>query len=255
MKNKIILTFDLDFWYSGKFLKKYLSKNKTLLEDFIEKPTKPILDLLNQYNQKATFFILGQVAEKYPELIKKISAFDHEIASHGYSHKPLCDLSEAELEKEIELSKNILKNIINKEIKGFRAPNFSINNKTKYAFKILEKYNFQYDSSVHPLSFYKINNPSSIVELPPSLGGIYFRILPLKLYFILIKILNKTKIPILYFHPYELFESPPKINFAPWYKRKIKYWGIKNAWKKFGKIIKNFNCISIKQYLDEGFTN
>lgn len=249
MKPRAILTFDLEFWYNSKFLKKYLPENKNQLDDCVEKPTELLLDLLNKYNQRATFFVLGEVAKKYPNLIKRISDLGHEIASHGYSHKTLYELDKKSFEKEIKLSKEIIKNITGKEPKGFRAPNFSLNKKTKWALEILKKYNFQYDSSAHPLKSFKI--PSQIPETPPSLGGIYFRILPLGLYLLLIKILSKIKILVLYFHPYELFESAPKIESAPWWKKKIKYWGAKTAWKKFEKLMKKFNFISVEQYLNE----
>jgi peptidoglycan/xylan/chitin deacetylase (PgdA/CDA1 family) len=243
-KSKAILTFDLEFWYNSKFLKKYLPENKNQLDDCVEKPTELLLDLLKKYNQRATFFVLGRVAEKYPNLIKKISDLKHEIASHGYSHKSLWELTEEGFEKEIELSKKIIKNIINKEPKGFRAPNFSLNKKTKWALEVI-KNNFKYDSSVHPLNLFRIK--SQILEIYPSLGSIYFRILPLWLYCFLIKYFSKNRIPVLYFHLQDFFEFIPKIK-APWLKRKIKYWGLKNSWKKFEKLIEKFNFISIEQY-------
>jgi peptidoglycan/xylan/chitin deacetylase (PgdA/CDA1 family) len=248
-KSKAILTFDLEFWYNSKFLKKYLPEDKKQLEDYTKKTIMLLLDLLKKYNQRVTFFVLGQLAEKYSNLIKKISDLKHEIASHGYSHKTLWELDEKSFEGEIKLSKEIIKNIISKEPKGFRAPNFSLNKKTKWALEVLKKHNFSYDSSIHPLKPYYAQK--TIKEIYPSLGGIYFRILPLGLYLLLVKILSKTKIPVLYFHPYELFESSPRLKSAPWHKRKIKYWGTKNAWKKFEKLMKKFEFISIEQYLNE----
>jgi len=245
MKKKIILTFDLDFWYSGEFLKQYLPQDKKLLKDFVREPTEPVLDLLGQYNQKATFFVLGEIAQKYPQLIKRISQAGHEIASHGYSHKVLSELREEEFEKEILKTNQIIEKITGQNPIGFRAPNFSLNNKTKWAFKILEKYNFQYDSSTHPLSFKKVSSDCSIRELSPSLGGICFRILPLWLYLTLTRLIAKTNPPIIFLHPYELFESTPRIETAPWTMKKIKYFGIKNALNKFEKMLKKFNFISI----------
>lgn len=253
-KKKIILTFDLDFWHSGKFLKKYLPQDKNSLKDFVKEPTEPILDLLDKYNQKATFFVLGEIARKYPRLIKKISQSGHEIASHGYSHKTLPELGEKEFEKEIIKTNQVIEEIIGQKPIGFRAPNFSLNYKTKWAFKILEKYNFRYDSSIHPLSFktFKKNFPRySVKELPPSLGGIYFRILPLKAYLALTKLISKTTPSIIYLHPYELFDLTPRIESVPWLKKKIKYFGIKNALTKFEKMLKKINLISIKNHLDE----
>jgi len=251
MKKKLILTFDLDFWYSGEFFKKYLPQDKNTLEDFVEEPILPLLDLLEKYNQKATFFVLGQIAEKYPQLIKRISEAGHEIASHGYSHTILEELGPDKFEKEIIKTNQIIEKIINKKPIGFRAPNFSLNQKTNWAFETLKKHNFLYDSSFHPLKIKKINNPSSIKELPSSLGGYYFRALPLFLYLRLIK----GTPSMIYLHPYELFASSPRLESAPWLRKKIKYLGIKKSFKKFEKLLKKFNFISIEQYLNENSIN
>lgn len=251
MKEKIILTFDLDFWYNGEFFKEYLPQDKKSLGDFVEEPTLLLLNLLEKYNQKATFFVLGQIAEKYPQLIKKISEAGHEIASHGYSHTILEELGSNKFEEEILKTNQLIEKAIGKKPIGFRAPNFSLNQKTNWAFKILAKHNFQYDSSFHPLINKEITNPSSVKELSSSLGGIYFRALPLFLYLRLIK---GTPL-IIYLHPYELLASSPRLKSAPWWKRKIKYIGTKNALNKFKKLLKEFNFISIKQYLDENSIN
>lgn len=253
MKNKAILTFDFEFWYNRKFLRKYLSGKENELNDHIEKSTMLLLNILKRYNQRATFFVLGQLAEKYPEIIKKISQSDHEVGSHGYSHQTLRELGPKKFEEEIKLSKKIIKKIIKKNPKGFRAPNFSLNKKTKWALKILKKNNFQYDSSLHPLKNFKFS--SSITEIPPSLGGFYFRLLPLKLYLILLKSTSKTKIPVVYLHLHDLFDFLPKINSAPLFRKKIAYYGTKYALKKFEKLLKKFNFISIEQYLHENSSN
>jgi len=247
MKEKIILTFDLEFWYNSGFLKKYLPKNRNFHDDYIVKSIEPILNLLKKCGHRATFFVLGQAAEEYPELIKKISDSGHEICSHGYSHIPLFELDEEKFEREIILTNNIIKKIIGKKALGFRAPNFSLNKKTSWAKNVVDK-NFDYSSSIHPFSFSKKYGGQK--EFIPSLGGFYFRIFPLWLFIFFIKNFSRSNIPILYFHPYELFESSPKINSAPWYKRKIKYWGTKTAWKKFENLMEQFEFISIRQYFD-----
>jgi hypothetical protein len=246
--HQAILTFDLEFCHNSKFLSKYITNNQISDDNQIEKSVAIILEFLTKRDQRATFFVLGQLAEKYPHVIKKIFSANHEIASHGYSHKSLSDLNEKELKEEISLSKQIIINIINKEPKGFRAPNFSLNKKAIWAAEIIKK-NFQYDSSIHPL---KINFlKRKINEIPTSLGGIYFRILPLWLYCFFLKIFSKNKIPVIYFHLSDLFNFLPKIESAPWWKKLIKYWGTKNAWKKFEKLMEKYNFISIEQYLYE----
>ncbi len=263
MKKKIFLTFDLDYWHNSEFLKKYLPKNKNQLEDFVKESTESILNLLNQYNQRATFFVLGEIAEKYPKLIKRIHQSGHEIASHGYSHTILSELGKESFEKEIKKTNKVIKETIGQDPIGFRAPNFSLDNKTRWAFKVLEKHGLQYDSSIYPFSFTsfclpsfrKVLNVSSVTELMPSLGGFYFRVLPLWLYLALVKLISRTSPPIIFIHPHELFKSAPKIEPAPWFLKKVKYWGTKSALDKFEKLLKKFKCISIKEYLNENSTN
>lgn len=245
MEKKAVLTFDLEYWYNSNFLGGPLIDNA----DFspIKKSLDIILELLESRGQKATFFVLGQLAQEHPGEVARIYQAGHEIACHGYSHRKLNDLDSKSFAKELAEAKTILKNIIKKEITGFRAPNFSLNKKTSWAINVLKRLGFKYDSSVHPLKrnlFFK-----EFLEVPPSLGGIYFRILPLPIFLFASRILLKTNIPVFYFHPHEFFEFVPKIEHGPWYKRKIKYWGIKTAWKKFEKLNKKFNFVSIEQHL------
>jgi len=246
MKSKIILTFDLEFWYNSKFLRKYYDKNNNK-KDHPEIIIDKILSFLSDNKCQATFFILGELAEKYPESIKKIYQQGHEIASHSYSHKYLDELNEFEIDEEIRLSKKILENIIKQKITGYRAPSFSLNRKSWLVLEILKKNGFQYDSSIHPFKLLTFQN--ILPEIYTTLGGFYFRFLPLWLFILLIKLLSRTKLPVIYFHPHELFESSPQIKSASWLKRKIKYFGTKKALIKFEKLLKRFNFISIKQYL------
>jgi len=123
MKNKIIFTVDLEFWYNSEFLKNGLKKNCLAQNDFITESVGPLLKLLKKYKIKATFFVLGEVAEKYPDLIYKISKEDHEIASHGYSHKTLKKLGRKQFEEQIVKSKKLIEKIIHHRLLEFRAPN------------------------------------------------------------------------------------------------------------------------------------
>lgn len=279
---KIILTIDLEFWYNSKFLKNYLPKEDELANwDLVMESTVPILNLLKEKKAKATFFTLGKLAEKHPDLIKRISGDGHEIASHGYSHKPLWEITPEEFEKEIILSKKILYEIIKKEPTGFRAPNFSLTPfTTKWALPILEKYNFKYDASLFPSKtpiggiyrtpndtfktspdeFAKIDKKSNLYEFPsliwgdnlrfptPS-GSIYFRILPLWIYLKFLKSAAKNKkAPVIHFHNHELYNWTPPIKL-PFIKRRIKYWGVKNSFEKFSRLLDKFDFISIEEYL------
>lgn len=251
---KAILTFDLEFWYNSEFIGKYLKPQKLESQNLlVEESLLPILNLLNRHNTRATFFVLGKLAEKYPQLIKKISNDGHEVACHSYAHKPLWRMNSEEFKNDIEKNSEIIQKITGGRPVGFRAPNLSLCNKTSWSMEILKKYNFEYDSSISPFSNYK--NNSSIKEIPPSLGGIYFRILPLWIYIFLIGHMSKNKIPVIYLHPHELHNFIPNVESVPGIKKMIKYWGVKNSFKKFAKLLEKFEFISISQYLHENPSN
>jgi polysaccharide deacetylase family protein (PEP-CTERM system associated) len=270
MKPRTILTFDLEFWYNSLLLENYLPKNKNSLPDYTKNLVEPVLNLLKQNKIRATFFSLGKLAERYPDVIKKIFNMGHELASHGYSHKCLWDLNEESFEKEIRLTNQIIKDITGISIRGFRAPNFSLNKKTEWAIPILERNGFQYDSSIFPMKtplygndnaplvIHKIAN--SLVEFPPAVfainrikfpvgGGFYFRITPIKPYIYFIKKISKKRIPVLYFHPHELYGVVPETKGIPWLHRKINFYGVRDSFRKFEILLKNFDFISIEDYL------
>lgn len=281
MKPKAVLTIDLEFWYNSEFLKKHLSQDViSQHSDRIKEEVSPLLKLLAEHEIKATFFVLGQLAEKYPEVIKLIADLGHGIASHGYSHKSLNDLTPTEFETEIKKTDRILTDIVGKKAIGFRAPAFSLNHKTKWALPILQKHGYKYNSSIFPvntLNKYKINNipfepyyPSferintkgtqrDLLEIPPAAynlgsikipvaGGIYFQYLPINLYIELLKIIASKRIPVLYFHPCDLQNFIPDIK-APKWKIAVKYWGVKNTQLKFKKLLQEFQFDSIENTL------
>lgn len=274
-KSPLLLTFDLEFWYNSEFIKDYIPKDTGNLDDRITESTIPLLKMLKKHKAKATFFVLGKVAEKYPDVIKKIARDGHEIASHGYSHTVLNNLTPKEFEEEIQKSVRLLKKINGIKPLGFRAPNFSMNNKTKWALKILERNGFIYDSSVFPiktplygeskapLAVYKISK--GMTEFPltvyqkgvlriPIAGGIYFRLIPLRLYTLLLRFVLGQREAVVYLHPHELDNFIPTLSI-PWWKKKLKYWGVSKSLTKFEKLIQRFECISIQQYLHNGKYN
>ncbi len=197
--------------------------------DAVIKNTEWFLDVLAQHDVKATFFILGEVAEKFPSLIKKISEQGHEIGSHGFSHKQIFKLAEEEFRTEVADSKKLLEDIAGKEVLGHRAPAFSIMPETKWALEILAEEGFKYDSSVYPISgkrygwagfskdICKIDLPSgrSIIEVPmstvtifgktlPAAGGGYIRHFPCICTRWAIRRIQRNRPAIVYVHPYEI---------------------------------------------------
>ncbi|GAG83465.1 unnamed protein product, partial [marine sediment metagenome] len=164
MSIKNALSIDLEDWYHPEFVRKSVSFNP---KSQIIESTKNIIDLLEKYNVKATFFVLGDIAEKFPLLIKTIKNKGHEIAFHGMSHLPLWELNYDKLNQEISNFKQIIEKTLGSNIKieGFRAPTFSINNTTKFGIKCLIDNDYRYDSSIVPtkIFYYGMNNsPQSI---------------------------------------------------------------------------------------------
>lgn len=240
--------------------------------------TMRLLHLFKKYNVKATFFTLGYIAEKFPELIYEIIDNGHEIASHGYAHLDLRKNSREKIKEDINKSINILEDISGKEILGFRAPFFSIDENTFWIFEYLEK-KFTYDSSIFPTKtpLYGISNaPTSIykptaenprmdnsngklIEIPlaihrfpifgnvPIAGGFHLRFLP---YFYLKYGINsnqkKDQPVMIYIHPKDIDIKMPRIDKYAWHY----YYNLKNGEKKFEKLLKDFRFSSVKKILN-----
>jgi len=142
IKNNIInaLSIDLEDWFCVYNLSKVIKKEDWYkFELRVVDNTNRILELLAKHNTRATFFVLGWIAERVPELIHEIEKQGHEIASHGYSHTLLTEMTPESFEKDIQKALDVTKSCISSEIIGFRAPSFSITRKTMWAIDILKK--------------------------------------------------------------------------------------------------------------------
>ena len=159
--NKCLLTFDVEEWFQVENLKSAISKNDwNNKQSSVVKNSEKILNLLSKHNIKATFFILGWVAERNPDLIKKIKEKGHEIASHGYGHDLTYQLTDDALKKDLSHSKKLLEDITAETISGYRAPSFSIDDRV---IKMLAELGYKYDSSFNP---FKLNKRYGSITLP-----------------------------------------------------------------------------------------
>lgn len=143
------MSIDLEHWWCSEFLWKYLPENPQ--RPTIE-ATDGLLRLLKKSDTRATSFVPGSVAEKYPDHIKSIHEGGHEICSHSYSHTPINKLTESEFEDELKASTQLLKSITHEQPRGFRAPRFPVSQSTSRVFELLEKYGYSYDSSIYPVN-------------------------------------------------------------------------------------------------------
>ncbi len=221
-----VLSVDLECWEQlvcRKLTSELIPCSESMLET-----TGFLLDLFRAKHVKATFFVVGYVAEAFPELIRRIHLEGHEIASHGFSHCTLHTLSPEQFRNEISRSMALLDSLTGARVRGFRAPEFSIDRDTCWAMEILAQEGIEYDSSIVPRSASKNSMPGfsrgpvrltagsySILEAPPSTitlfgrsqlaaGGSYFRVLPYFLIKRIVERVNRDGFPfVLYCHPYE----------------------------------------------------
>ena len=271
------LSIDLEEWYHSE-----LVEGRRSSVSQVEEATGPILDLLDRYQTKASFFVVGEVAEQNPGLIQSIFQKGHEIGCHGFSHKPLWKLDETLFREELKHFHSIMEGILGKiAIIGFRAPCFSIDNRNKWALKVLLDFGYQYDASIFPLKInplygvsgaptrpYRISfedvrkeDPQSpLMEFPlcpliigrlkiPISGGFYLRALPLPFLLWGLKRINRSQPFLVYFHPWEGYEKTPRFKL-PLFNRIISYYGISSALKKFEFLLKHFRFARVDQVLE-----
>jgi len=260
-----MFTVDLEEWYCDKIFPGF---NPDKSKDYVIRSTRPLLRLLEKYNIKAIFFVLGSILDKHPDLIKEIHEKGHEIASHGYSHKTLFKLTPDEFEKEIVKSRKMIHKITGKYPKWFRAPSFSLSNKTKWALPILKKHGFKYDSSIFPFEsrYYGVNGcpqepyminfddvrkkkDCGIKEYPIQIikilkipyiitGGFYFRLYPnWFINFWIRRLNNKGRQVMLFVHPWEFNKTIPKADISAFGKF-VTYYGINRSLKKLERLIR-----------------
>jgi polysaccharide deacetylase family protein (PEP-CTERM system associated) len=266
---KIGLSFDIEDWFTVRNMRDFISYDQwNNQESRIQYGVDFILEQLHKRDIKATFFILGWVADSNPILVKKIHLAGHEICTHGYSHTPL-DLHSRELfEKDLLRSIRSLYKITNTPIRGFRAPSFSITNQTLWAFKILKDCGIEYDSSIfstdHPdygiKNFpNKITRLDGVYEIPlckcsyggiklPVCGGGYFRLLPYWVTKLFITSTLQVESVVMYFHPWEFDPEQPKVKL-PLLKRFRHYVGLNNNKKKFIRLLDDFEFITIEKLI------
>ncbi|MDD2715823.1 MAG: polysaccharide deacetylase family protein [Candidatus Wallbacteria bacterium] len=237
-----ILTVDLEDYYHPNLMgdKGTPSLNSTELSvaspylPRIVQSTETVLAILDQYKARATFFVLGEIAELEPGLIRRISAEGHEIASHGYQHELLYQLPLPEAVSQIERSKKMLEDLTGKPVHGFRAPSWSILPGNIRLLDELKTMGFTYDSSLFPARTWLYGDFSfsreirqlenGLLEFPPSClnlifkripfsGGIYFRTLPFSLIKMGFRQAEKDgKRVVTYFHPWEFDQDQPRLN-------------------------------------------
>ena len=229
------LTIDVEDYFQVSAFATHIKRTEwNSLECRVERNVDRILEILANHKTKATFFTLGWIAERYPQLILRIVEQGHELASHGYGHERASDQTQDTFFADIHLAKVILEDLCGMEIKGYRAPSFSIGAGNLWAFDCLARAGYRYSSSVYPIRHDHYGMPDSprfaycvrpgLLEIPvttlralgrnlPSSGGGYFRLLPYALSRWMLKRVNlgDKQSGIFYFHPWEIDVEQPRV--------------------------------------------
>jgi polysaccharide deacetylase family protein (PEP-CTERM system associated) len=236
----------------------------------VERNTMQLLDQFDRHGATATFFFLGWVAERYPQLVKEVVARGHEVASHGYDHTKVFQLTPDSFRQDVIRTKQLLEDLTGTAVIGYRAPSFSINKSSEWAFGILKETGHSYSSSTYPVKhdLYGVpdwpaapyQRPEGIWELPmptitllgrqvPIAGGGYFRLLPYWLSQQLIsRFLAEDKMPYMfYFHPWEIDPAQPRIADAPLKSRFRHYVNLDVMPAKLDALLTDFHWKSLGQ--------
>ena len=274
------LTIDIEDYFQVSAFEKYVKH-----EDWcpypsrVEANTLKVLDMLEEFSVNATFFILGWVAEKHPSIVKEVQKRGHEIASHGYNHKLVYNMSPEDFRKDIKMAKMLLEDICGKKVCCYRAPSYSITNESLWALDILIEEGFECDSSIFPVyhDIYGIPNagrfphdinsyhgvirefPVSTVQINilknlkyrvPISGGGYLRLFPVWLIKKAIKHINESEgqPAILYFHPWEIDPEQPRIR-AGIRSRFRHYINLDSTMEKVKYLLSSFKFAPISQVL------
>lgn len=229
------MTIDVEDYFQVSAFAPYIARGDwDSRECRVERNVDRILGLLAEQGTQATFFTLGWVAERYPQLVRRIVEGGHEIASHGYGHERASDLSPEAFRADVGRAKALLEDLSGREVLGYRAPSFSIGERNLWAFDVLRDCGYRYSSSVYPIRHDHYGMPDSprfaypvregLLEVPvttlrlrgrnlPSSGGGYFRLLPYALSRWLIEQVNRNdqQSAVFYFHPWEIDPGQPRI--------------------------------------------
>ncbi len=232
----------------------------------VEASTHRILALLERHHVQATFFVLGWVADRCPELVREIHRSGHKIGSHSYWHRLIYTQSPEQFRQDLRRSKDVLEQVTGEPVTAFRAPSFSITKESLWALDILVEEGFRIDSSIFPTHHYRYGIPGAepgvhkistsagdLWEFPPSVvrlarldipvsGGGYFRLYPLALTQRLLSMVNrKYRRPfVFYVHPWELDPEQPRLRVSSWFSRAKHHLNLAATANRLDTLLKGF---------------
>ncbi len=266
------MTVDVEDYFQVSAFENHVAKSQwDSLPRRVETNTLRILDIFAEYQVKATFFTLGWVAERHPELIRRIVSEGHELASHGYEHIRVTEQSPQLFKEDVKRTKRLLEDFGGREVVGYRAASYSIGAKNLWALEVLQEEGYQYSSSIYPVkhdlygmpsaprfAFYPENAPQ-LLEIPittmnvlgrnvPCGGGGFFRLYPYLFSKWAYRYINTVeKQPgIFYFHPWEIDPDQPKQQNLPFKSRFRHYLNLNKMEGRLNSLLTDFSWDSMQ---------
>lgn len=263
-----LLTFDIEDWYNCDFISGDFDWDKH--EVRIYQGVDRILAELEKRNQKGTFFCLGWIAERHPDVIRSIQKQGHHIGCHSYQHELSFRFDEKAFKSDTLKAKRLIEDVTGEEVNAFRAPGFSITKNNTWALRCLAEMGFKYDCSMFPaphdyggMSSYgegvpkciDVGNGGIIKEFPINIhqvlgkhivfsGGGFFRLFP---YWLINYWGRHSDYMMTYFHPRDFDEEQPVIKSLPIMRRFKSYVGIKGAFAKFQRLLDHYEFYNVEQ--------
>ncbi|MGZ8161472.1 MAG: XrtA system polysaccharide deacetylase [Methylobacter sp.] len=267
MLKKNAMTVDVEDYFQVSAFEPYIAKDQwDTLPHRVQKNTHQILDIFENKNIKATFFTLGWVAERYPDLIQRIIKDGHELACHGYEHIRVTEQTPEQFRGDVSRTKKLLEDMSGHEVKGYRAASYSIGAKNLWALNVLQEEGFKYSSSIYPVKhdlygmpdaprfmFEPIENqefkeiPITTIRLGdknlPCGGGGFFRFYPYAFSKWAFNRINHTEKQsgIFYFHPWEIDPEQPRQEGLSFKTRTRHYLNLHKMENRIKKLLTDFN--------------
>jgi polysaccharide deacetylase family protein (PEP-CTERM system associated) len=258
------LTVDVEDYFQVSALSPHIDRRDwDRIPRRVERNVDDILSLFADAQARATFFTLGWIAERHPALVKRIVSEGHELASHGYGHLRIHEQTQAEFTQDIRRAKALLEDLAGAEVKGYRAPSFSIGKHTLWAFDRLAQAGYRYSSSVYPVRHDHYGIPDAprfpyrpradLLEIPvttavvldrnlPAGGGGYFRLLPYAVSRALIRRVNGVdgRPAVFYFHPWEIDPAQPRVSGTSVKTRFRHYVNLHRTARRLRRLLRDF---------------
>ncbi|WP_338245173.1 XrtA system polysaccharide deacetylase [Aurantiacibacter hainanensis] len=261
------LSVDVEDWFQVGAFEEVIERDQWgALDDRVDRNVRQILDLFDAANAKGTFFTLGWVAQRHGSLLREIAGRGHEIASHGWDHQRVFRMNPVAFATDIARTRKVLEDASGVRVVGYRAPSFSIDARTHWAFEALAEAGYAYSSSVAPVAHdhygwpeaprfaFKPLSDSNFIELPVTTamfrgrrlaagGGGFFRVLPYAFSRWAIRQVNRRegRPAIFYFHPWEIDPGQPRVAGAPLRSRLRHYTNLDKMAGKLEQLVSDFH--------------